>query len=641
MAPRTRKKGATISPQPPPVPNSEPLTRGQKAALTRAKNKAAKAAAVAAAALSGCIPNHNEGDTDSSIKQGKRKRTAAAGEHPVVGGAEGTDVDSAVAEPARKKANMATARTPKVPRLDINDNVAPASIAHVSPSASSALVKGKQPVTTSSGDSDDDHDVLDDTNVQVEDEIELDEDDEARLQPSKFAQAVANERPQWVDAYTFSSSNAETSAAGGSAPNNVLSTPAAPVVLAPLDAPMTPAVPSIPNISIAPPVPTILTVPSTPAAPIVPNALSLSLISHTPVAPATLDAPDALVMADAVDIPTVPTINALDPPTVLNTPAGSNMPLAAPVSLAPSIASVSSAATMPVDPAIRWPEWTNVIAPAHGHRIRLADQHAVVRQVLQDAIPHIKSEILFGEAFPDAILLNLYAQRSLLLAASSRPLAAPVHDRMLHDNQYLRDLQPIPKARVGIFRADIKKTSDTFVPTMYHLGAPGLVMAQAANNALADYNYIFPRTGQDGLTGNINRTKPYSHMIGVALMRVCMADDFFERNRASFPFFIDPATNERQDQLPKAVVALAFTAVYASLHDHRLGFHRRSDFTANLYLDVYRGHIATLDHLEATRSPFYRNMMRDLYESVKNANAHHAPAVAPALAIAVIDFGTA
>ena len=44
-----------------------------------------------------------------------------------------------------------------------------------------------------------------------------------------------------------------------------------------------------------------------------------------------------------------------------------------------------------------------------------------------------------------------------------------------------------------------------------------------------------------------------------------------------------------------------------------MGEHKHHDFTTDVNLDVYRGHISSLDEIEKVRKGSYHRMMADIY----------------------------
>ncbi|KAA1474228.1 hypothetical protein DENSPDRAFT_852144 [Dentipellis sp. KUC8613] len=503
--------------QPITADNAKPLTPQQKAAITRKIRKAEKAALASG------------GGTEAVKSGGANKRKLNA-----VVESSGTNDATGV---AGKKAKVG-----QDPVVDKG--------------------KGKEVAASDAGiDHDDDHDEEVSVSLEVEDEIETGE-EETPHHVSGFAQAVAQERPQWVT------------------PDTEVIKPVAIVTRAPMP---THAVP-------------MLQLPA-------PDRSAND--AHTPD---TIAAP--LTSASLLSFNT-----SIDP-LLLNTPA-----------------SLIEQPSLP-----EWPAATNIIAPPAGGRLGLNRQTEHVQKVIRDAIQRVKSDLVFTNGFPTGPVQTEWAEAALLAAAAARPVTVDVHRRMQCDTAYLRAMSPLPKARIGIIRSDLKKMSDTSVIAMYRLGVPGPVCGAMATAALSEYAYIFLRAGSDGITGNVDRTRPYRHPIGLTLMRPFMGAVFVQHNQEHFPYTIDTITNTRKYEVPVFLVALAYTAVYASIYEHRTGTHEKTDFSSNTFLDVYDGHIGTLAHMAATHGLSFHKLMSDLYTALTGAVSGSAT-VARSVAIASIDFG--
>ena len=52
---------------------------------------------------------------------------------------------------------------------------------------------------------------------------------------------------------------------------------------------------------------------------------------------------------------------------------------------------------------------------------------------------------------------------------------------------------------------------------------------------------------------------------------------------------------------------------YAALNEWLTGERKHYDFTTNMNLDVYKGHIESLNSIESARKGFYHRMMADIY----------------------------
>ncbi|KAI9429423.1 hypothetical protein BJY52DRAFT_1133815, partial [Lactarius psammicola] len=78
-------------------------------------------------------------------------------------------------------------------------------------------------------------------------------------------------------------------------------------------------------------------------------------------------------------------------------------------------------------------------------------------------------------------------------------------------------------------------------------------------------------------------------------------------------------------EVPKAMVALVSTAYYAALKEWITGECKQYDFTANMNLDIYKGHVNTLDAIESTHKPSYHRMMVEIYQLAAYIPPSHVP----------------
>ena len=86
-------------------------------------------------------------------------------------------------------------------------------------------------------------------------------------------------------------------------------------------------------------------------------------------------------------------------------------------------------------------------------------------------------------------------------------------------------------------------------------------------------------------------------------------------------------------QLPIPMVALVATAVsvtnairiytnlkyklYAALHEWRTGEHKRTEFSASMFLDVYQGHVNMLRYILERRSTAFHAMMGYIFSQAR------------------------
>jgi hypothetical protein len=61
----------------------------------------------------------------------------------------------------------------------------------------------------------------------------------------------------------------------------------------------------------------------------------------------------------------------------------------------------------------------------------------------------------------------------------------------------------------------------------------------------------------------------------------------------------------------------SFFKLYAALHEWETGERRHFDFSANAFVDVYAGHINSLQLILDGRPEFYHQMMGDIYTAAR------------------------
>ncbi|KAI0317283.1 hypothetical protein OF83DRAFT_1172143 [Amylostereum chailletii] len=180
---------------------------------------------------------------------------------------------------------------------------------------------------------------------------------------------------------------------------------------------------------------------------------------------------------------------------------------------------------------------------------------------------------------------------------------------------------------------------------MYHLGLPGADVGQdpgqAAEEALHNYTYTYPRTGQGSLVGSVRRSQPYRHPICAAIAKELYGGTsinlFVQRHMARFPYTVNPENEKHELEMPPSMVALIFTAVYASLYEWRSGERRPVEFSANMFTDAYHGHIATLKHIKDNRPDAYHKMMHYLWLTAFGSVPQTEPPAMTSMAVIDLD----
>ncbi|KAH9952290.1 hypothetical protein BGW80DRAFT_1260950 [Lactifluus volemus] len=283
---------------------------------------------------------------------------------------------------------------------------------------------------------------------------------------------------------------------------------------------------------------------------------------------------------------------------------------------------------------VQWPKETDLVLNADQKAKRLTHQNVLVRSVITESFHILLGDLLFVNAYPDALEVIGFIQNALFTAAERIPAAKEVHRRLVLDLVYLSKITPLPRARISLLRREVKIQCDKAVEAYFTSGMTVEEIAISAQRQLLDYAYIYPQ----GNRGAVMRTRPYRNPLIIRVIR----DMYFVGGRGSFSTTLSSrfATFEDSDgsihlEVPKPMVALVATAYYAALADWRSGSSKPCEFTANAYHDVYLGHISTLQHIENTRSQGFHRMMADIYE---RASGVVNPGMEQALNVAMVDL---
>ncbi|KAN0141764.1 hypothetical protein V8E53_000226 [Lactarius tabidus] len=135
------------------------------------------------------------------------------------------------------------------------------------------------------------------------------------------------------------------------------------------------------------------------------------------------------------------------------------------------------------------------------------------------------------------------------------------------------------------------------------------------------------------------RSHPYHSPIIISVIR----DLFFTRrvsfvtqNQSLFPSHqaSDGAVNW---EVSKSMVALVVTAYYAVLNEWLTGECKHFDFTTSMNLDVYNGHIDSLDKIESMQRGFYHRIMADIYHLASSC-VGQPPLPIPTLDMSMLEF---
>ncbi|KAI9432635.1 hypothetical protein BJY52DRAFT_1199059 [Lactarius psammicola] len=274
------------------------------------------------------------------------------------------------------------------------------------------------------------------------------------------------------------------------------------------------------------------------------------------------------------------------------------------------------------DTAYQWPVETDLVFRSKSGKIRLTEQNLTVRATIAFAFGHLHASIIFQHAFPDALVVTKFIRQALLDASSEILAAKGVQVRILNDDSYFRTISTLPRARISIFRAEVKDSCVAAVSRLNFQNSPSIVVGLIEKH-LKDFNYIYPRrTNNSAWSAPANVGRPYRSLVIISVIRelyLLETSTFFVCNKHLFPHH--PGNDEEPIyEVPKVMVALVATGFYAALHEWSTGERKHIDFTANMYLDVYNCHINALEKIERNCQKPFQNMMADIFRLAVNGN---------------------
>ncbi|KAK7031891.1 hypothetical protein R3P38DRAFT_2521988 [Favolaschia claudopus] len=257
-----------------------------------------------------------------------------------------------------------------------------------------------------------------------------------------------------------------------------------------------------------------------------------------------------------------------------------------------------------------------LIPNGHG-RYNLKDQPRDVVRIFHSALLYFFGDIAREHALPGIDKRTEFATNALLCAADDLSLPR-IAERVNNDMDYRMALITLLTARLSTFRGNVK---DAAVASLYGMYKVQNGCGDRVAGLLKGQTFIYqvkPDVRCRHLLpcppGKPNYSKPFMHpAVGTVL-----AHFFKGRGNDSFGSRIENLLPRNKDtdeiELPKAMIALACTAIWSALSDWATGTHIHSDFEGSKVLDNYQTHITVLDML-AGKPAKYQEMMDFLVQA--------------------------
>ncbi|KAF8260484.1 hypothetical protein EI94DRAFT_1811632 [Lactarius quietus] len=145
------------------------------------------------------------------------------------------------------------------------------------------------------------------------------------------------------------------------------------------------------------------------------------------------------------------------------------------------------------------------------------------------------------------------------------------------------------------------------------------VIAAFITDQLSNYNYTFLKVPKGIGHGNlVMRSKPYRNEHLIQIIR----EEYFtspSTGKMSFATHCKYLFQNIEDdgttvyKVPIPIVALVATAMYAMLYKWHTGNEQQAEFSANTYLDVYKGHVNTLQLIKDCQYGAFHTTIVEIY----------------------------
>ncbi|KAF8065172.1 hypothetical protein FPV67DRAFT_1628477 [Lyophyllum atratum] len=287
-----------------------------------------------------------------------------------------------------------------------------------------------------------------------------------------------------------------------------------------------------------------------------------------------------------------------------------------------------------------WPLQAHYVPPPPGSRnLALTAQPAPVHALIKAAIRQVTGDALVVDAYPSPATIDDYFCQLLIGIAKDLGFLA-LSDRIAIDKALCDYISRLLATRLSNVRCGAKKITLPKIETSYSLEGTNQERQEMVKRFLTTGDYIYPRTGP---TNNlVHRTKPFHHPMIISSIR----EYYFSGTRGSiatkhasrFTSSIETGPQALELEIPLPMVCTIATATYASIEDWSSGFLKKSEFNADAYEDVYRGHELFLNNIRTNRPGAYHRLMADLYKEVANTQAGHSANVVANNAMAILDL---
>ncbi|KZT19113.1 hypothetical protein NEOLEDRAFT_1183683 [Neolentinus lepideus HHB14362 ss-1] len=248
------------------------------------------------------------------------------------------------------------------------------------------------------------------------------------------------------------------------------------------------------------------------------------------------------------------------------------------------------------------------------NKVNLTVQTPEIREVLHLAIDQVYVYILTKNAYLEVGTRHMVALDACTMAAEHLGTQyMPILNRLQDGNEkgFRKALADIVDGRISVLRRDIKRIAINQVLRFYALSSG---KADYVKTLMDAQRYMFPG---DHTHGQFNNREPWCHGAIVAVMRMAYftgSGSFRDQHHDLF------LCSDGELWVPDAMVAL----IHVAIDEWSSGDYKPADFTGNSWARTYEVHISTLNHVRTVAAPRYYQTMNYLFQTVRAANGSGA-----------------
>ncbi|KAK7023554.1 hypothetical protein VNI00_016674 [Paramarasmius palmivorus] len=276
--------------------------------------------------------------------------------------------------------------------------------------------------------------------------------------------------------------------------------------------------------------------------------------------------------------------------------------------------------------AKEWPVCAQLVPHPKGRStMRLTDQSTEVQRVIQHAIKSTSIDLIYRHAFPDPTELSRTMRKVILTSTRSLVQMYPqlgfkhIKERIKYPDHDFTDAMAKPVAEhFSTTRGDAKEIADNRI-VGYDLSGQKDICKARVRVLLQDDNYTYPgdwdpESSPASQRRQIDEGKPFASSPMIACMRALCKK--FDARHASDLFVSSIANTPNELELPPGLVALAATAIFAVLRDWQSGELERLDFEGNIYNRTYNTTLSWFTRAKEHNAMNYHRLMHGLYRLV-------------------------